>query len=113
MNDYNHLAQNLKKYKTLKGMTMNELSDELDIPKTTLQNVMNEGNATLYTAIRISRGMGIGLDMLVSDETFSDKLFIMEQMQRAGSWLAGLPDEKRDDIAQLISKMWAIMGEQR
>lgn len=111
MKNYNYLAQNLKSYKELRKLTMKELSDELDMPKATLRNIMNEGNTTLYTAIRISNGLGISLDMLVTDKDFSDKIFIMDQVQRAGSWLSTLPANKRESIAQLMSDIWNLMGE--
>lgn len=110
MNDYNYLAQNLRKYKAVRNLTMKELSEELDVPKATIRHIMNEGNTTLHTAIRISRNIGISLDMLVSDKRFSDKLFIMDQMQRAGSWFAELSPEKRDEMSTLMSEMWAILG---
>jgi len=112
MNDYNYLAQNLRKYKSRRNLTMKELSEELDIPKATLRHIMNEGNTTLHTAIRISRNIGIGLDMLVSDKAFPDKLFIMDQIQRSGHWFAELDPDKRERIAQLISEIWQVMGDE-
>lgn len=111
MNDYNYLAQNLRKYKAVRNLTMKELSEELNVPKATLRHIMSDGNTTLHTAIRISRNIGISLDMLVSDKQFSDKLFIMDQMQRAGSWFAALPPEKSDKIASLIAEIWEVMSE--
>ena len=111
MKDYNHLAQNLRKYKELRKLTMKELSEELDIPKATLRNIMKEGNTTLYTAMRVSRGLGISLDMLVSDKQFSDKLFIMDQMQKASYWLSQLSPPEKAQMAELMSEMWAVLGE--
>lgn len=110
MKNYNYLAQNLRKYKELRKLTMKELSEELDIPKATLINIMNEGNTTLYTAIRISRALGISLDMLILDENFPDKLFIMDQMQMAGCWLSGLDPSKKAQMAELLAKMWIMLG---
>lgn len=110
MNETNHLAQNLRKYKDLRNLTMKELSEELDVPTATLRHIMNDGNTTLHTAIRISRNIGIGLDMLVSDNSFSDKIFIMDQMQRAGSWFAELSPEKKAKSARLMSEMWEVLS---
>lgn len=111
MEEYNNLARNLRSYKTTKDLTMTELSNELDIPEATLRNVMKEGNTTLHTAIRISRGLGIGLDLLINDESFTDKLFIMDQIQRAGCWLADLPPEKVEKVSALIAEIWEVMSE--
>lgn len=111
MKEYNHLAQNLKNYRAVKNLTMKEMSNELDIPEATLRNVMKEGNATLDTAIRISKGLGISMDMLVSDADLPDKLIVLKQIQWAGSWLAKLPPEKSDKIASLIAEIWEVMSE--
>lgn len=111
MKEYNHLARNLKSYKTTNNLTMKELSGELDIPEATLRNVMKEGNSTLDTAIRISKGLGISLDMLVSDADLPNKLIVLKQIQRAGSWLAELPPKKSDKIASLITEIWEVMSE--
>ena len=93
MKEHNYLARNLKNYKELRDLTTSELAEELDLPKATLKNVMNEGNTTLHTAIHISKNLGICLDMLVSDHDFADKLFIIDHMRNAGSWFSSLPAE--------------------
>lgn len=109
MNEHNYLAKNLKNYKDSKNLSIGKLAEELDISKATLKHIMNDGNTTLHTAIRISRSIGVGLDMLVSDNAFSDKVFIMEHMQRAGSWFAGLSPEKKEKSARLMSELWDIL----
>lgn len=113
MEDYNYLAQNLRRYKDLRNLTMKELSEELDIPKATLRHIMNEGNTTLHTAIRISQNIGIGLDILVNDNEFSDKIFIMDQMQRAGSWFSQLDSKKKEKMSELMSSIWALLGDSK
>lgn len=111
MEKYNHLAQNLRSYKTTNNLTMKELSGELNIPEATLRNVMKEGNATLDTVIRISSGLGINMDMLICDSDLPNKLIVLKQIQRAGSWLAELPPEKGDKISALIAEIWEVMSE--
>ena len=111
MNEHNYLAKNLKNYKESKNLSIGKLAEELDISKATLKHIMNDGNTTLHTAIRISKNIGIGLDMLVSDNAFSDKVFIMEQMQKAGSWSARLSPEKRKRMAELMSETWNLLGD--
>ncbi len=111
MEEYNHLARNLRSYKTTKDLTMKELSNELDIPEATLRNVIKEGNTTLDTVIRISKGLGISLDMLVSDADLPNKLIVLKQIKRAGCWLSELPPEKSDKIASLIAEIWEVISE--
>lgn len=102
----NYLAQNLKRYKELRQMTMKEFAGELDIPVSTLRTILREGNTTLHTAIHISRSLEVSLDMLINDRDFSDKLFILNHMQKAGAWFAGFPQEKKDNIASLMADIW-------
>lgn len=104
MDEYNHLAKNLRNYKANKGLTTKQLSNELGIPKATLRNVMKEGNTTLDTAIRISNGLGISLDMLVNDAGLPNKLIVLKQIQRTGSWLSELPQEKMIKSLRLLQK---------
>ena len=111
MKEYNRLAQNLRSYKAAKNLTTKQLSSELDIPEATLRNVMKDGNTTLDTVIRISKGLDISLDMLINDADLPDKLIVLKQIQRAGSWLAELPSEKSDKIASLIAEIWEVMSE--
>ena len=111
MKEYNHLSRNLRSYKAAKNLTTKQLSSELDIPEATLRNVMKDGNTTLDTVIRISKGLDISLDMLINDADLPDKLIVLKQIQRAGSWLAELPPEKSDKIAALIAEIWEVMSE--
>lgn len=111
MEEHNQLAKNLRVYKASRSLTMKELSRQLDVPETTLRNIMKDGNTTLHTAIRISKRLGIGLDLLVNDETFSDKLFILNQIQIAGSRLSHIPQNKKDKVSELIAEIWEVMSE--
>jgi len=49
--------------------------------------------------------------MLINDADLPDKLIVLKQIQRAGSWLAELPPEKSDKIASLIAEIWEVMSE--
>ena len=111
MKEYNHLARNLRSYKAAKNLTTKQLSSELDIPEATLRNVMKDGHTTLDTVIRISKALDISLDMLINDADLPDKLIVLKQIQKAGSWLAKLPPEKSDKIAALIAEIWEVMSE--
>ena len=109
MNEPNYLAKNLRSYKESRNLTMKELSRELDVPRATLSHIMNEGNTTLYTIRRISRNIGISMDMLINDKEFSDELFIMAQMQRAGSWFADFSPKRKAKMVELMAEMWEVM----
>lgn len=110
MKQKNLLSKNLRTYQKMRKLTLTEFSQELDLPKSTLRAVLKEGNTTLDTAIRISEGMNTGLDLLVCDEQFSDKLFVMNHMEKSGAWFSSFPEEKKSEIAALLAKVWEVMG---
>lgn len=111
MNANNHLAQNLKNYKDLMQLTTGKLALELDIPKATLKNIMNEGNTTLHTVVHISRNLNVSLDMLVNDADFADKIFIMDHMQKVGRWFSELPMKKQTEFAKLMAEIWRVLAD--
>ena len=61
-----NLGINLRNLRKARGLSMMELSSELDIPKSTLQSIMDGGQTTLYTAMHISRKLRIPLDTLTN-----------------------------------------------
>lgn len=109
MRTYNQLAQNLKAYQMSRGLTLVALSNELDMPLSTLKSVMKGGNTTLETVIHISKKLNCSLDMLIYDSTMPDNLFILHHMQRAGGWFSGLNDEAKEAIVRQILKVWEVM----
>ena len=109
MENCNLLSQNLKAYQNFRELSLYEFSRELDIPKSTLRSILKEGNATLDTAIQISKSLGISMDMLVLDKTMPDKLFILKNIEKANNRLSELPVEKKHEIASLMSKIWEVI----
>ena len=107
----NALSANLKSYQNLRNLTLSEFAAELDIPKTTLHDILNNGNATLATAIHISHALDITLDKLIHDETMPNKLFILKQIEITASWLSTFPPDKRRQIASLLSQIWRVISE--
>lgn len=59
------IAENLKCYQELYQCSQAEFAEKLGIPKSTLQSVMQDGNTTLDTLIKIQQGLHISLDELV------------------------------------------------
>lgn len=65
MQETNRLSDNLKSFQKERGSNLKEFSAELGIPKSTLQSVLQDGNTTLETLLRIQSALGISLDALV------------------------------------------------
>ena len=62
------IAENLKCYQELHKYSLAEFAGKLGVPKSTLQSVMQDGNTTLDTLIKIQQGLNISLDELVYGE---------------------------------------------
>ena len=111
MKTRNMLAQNLKAHQDLRDLTLTAFAEEIGIPKATLRTLLQDGNTTLDTAIRISVGLGIGLDKLVFDENFADEMLILRYFQRAIEWLENIPKEKRKRIAAHVAAIWTEISQ--
>lgn len=109
MENCNLLSKNLKSYQNFRELSLYEFSQELNIPKSTLRSILKEGNTTLETMIQISKALDISIDMLVLDKDMPDKLFIMKNIEKANNWLSTLSDDKKHEIASLISKIWEVI----
>ena len=60
-----NFSRNLKTIKRERGVSLSEFANELSVPKSTLQNVLRDGNTTLHTAVRIAKALGRPLDELL------------------------------------------------
>ena len=111
MKEQNHLAENLRNYMEMRKISMKEFADELDMPISTLRAVLKEGNTTLHTAMHISQRLGISIDMLISDQNLSEKLFIMNHMQKLIKWFGELSSEKQERVAALMAEIWTALDQ--
>ena len=83
MNQSNDFARSLAAICKSGNLSLVEFSRMLDVPKTTLKNIMDNGNATLSTALRIADHLNVPLSLakdrgVVIENTCS----IMEILQR-------------------------------
>ena len=109
MEKCNNLSKNLKAYQNIRNLSLMEFSKELDIPMSTLKAILKDGNTTLATAIRISNSLDIGLDMLIYDKHFPEKLFILHYIDNCNNWYSSFPDEKKDQISGLLEEFWEVI----
>lgn len=61
----NLLSSNLRAYQTAHNKSLLEFSEELGIPKSTIQSIISDGNTTLDTLIRMANALDVSLDELV------------------------------------------------
>ena len=65
MEKSNFLSENLKAYQMAHSKSLLEFSEELGIPKSTIQSIISDGNTTLDTLIRMAKALDASLDELV------------------------------------------------
>ena len=105
----NNLSSILKSYQNLRNISVAEFSKELDIPDSTLRALLKDSNTTLDTAVRISNSLGISLDNLVFDNSFSNKLFILRYMGNIINWHDSFPTDKKEKLASLMADIWEVL----
>ena len=67
MNQSNDFARSLAAICKSGNLSLVEFSRMLDVPKTTLKNIMDNGNATLSTALRIADHLNVPLSLLTGE----------------------------------------------
>lgn len=92
-----------------RNMSLTEFAKEIGIPKSTLQSILEDGNTTLDTAIRISKGLNIPLDTLLRDESTNTNFSIIQWLLKGLSWYSELPAEDQKEVLLLISKLLEVL----
>ena len=107
----NNLSENLKAYQELywKNKDAGEFSSEFHIPKSTFRSIIDSGNTTLYTAIRIADGLGITLDELVFGEAPTQSLGQMQWFLQGTDWFAKLSPEKQRSALYHMGEIMKII----
>lgn len=105
----NRLSENLKSYQLHRNKTLTEFSEELMIPKSTLQSLLKDGNTTLDTLIRIQTALGVSLDELVYGEEWVFRKIAEENILKQISWYVELPTEKQEKFRMCFNEMMALV----
>ncbi len=101
----NNLSNNLKSYQKDFGYTLSEFSNELDIPRSTLQAIMIDGNTTLATLIHIASVLNVSLDELVFGNTFPLNQTSICHILKSMSWYTNLSEDKQNSIIFHINEI--------
>ena len=57
MNNPNHFRENLQVIKEESGLSLTKFSERLEMPRSTIQSVMDDGHTSLDTACRIANAL--------------------------------------------------------
>lgn len=106
-----NLSKALKAYRAAMDLSLNELADETDIPKSTLCRVENEKGTTLDTLERISNALQTPVEVLLTGETPPEQLSATILLVRGIDKFFKLSAEEQkefighlDGLSKLLSK---------
>ena len=108
---HKNMAENLKNMRKARRLSLAEFSKELDIPKSTLQSVLADGQTSLNTAIRISEKLHISLDTLIGGTLSTEQVWIMDGLLSGVEWFSRLPPEKQKEAGEFICALIQLILE--
>ena len=109
MDKHEIFAKNLSAIKEINGQSLGEFAQEIGIPKSTLKSALETGNTTLDTAIRISDGLNVPLDELLSDELLARRLDTLQRVLQYLEWFSVLPAQDQKEVLFHLQKILEVM----
>ena len=110
-----NFANNLELIRNIRKTTLYEFSQELGIPKSTLQSLLREGNTTLDTAIRIANNLNLSVDALLENDLEPEKCDMLTMLLKSLAWFSKKSPEQRlrlkSCIEELLTEMCDCEGE--
>ncbi len=105
----NNLSDNLRAVQKARHVTQAEFARMLDMPKSTLQTVMDSGNTTLDTLINIAANLNVSLDELVFGAEQSGRQWLVEAMIHSVSWFTQQPAERQKLLCYHLNSLLDIL----
>lgn len=88
---------------------MTEFSEELDVPKSTLQDVLKDGSTSLHTAAHIAERLQIPLSTLTGEAIPAENLSPLASLLGSLEWFSALPGETQRVVASHILAILKIL----
>lgn len=93
-------AANLSAIREMRKLSIAEFSQELEVPKSTLQNILSkDGDTTLHTALLIANRLGLPLDTLTGEECSSIHPKLLLSIMTCLDCFVKLPEEDQVEVA--------------
>ena len=109
MDKCQNIANNVKKILKQQRKTMTEFSEEIGISRTTLQSIIKRKNMSLNTAIQISDGLGIPIDILAKNEHICTSFNMADIWVQCMECYATLPKEKQSKFLYHFTKCMEVL----
>lgn len=105
-----NLSAKLKALRALRGKSLEEFSEELQVSKTTLQEIESgKGNPTLVTLQLIAKNLGIPASALLGDTPDTSELLTSQLILSALSFVQSLPEERRTLVFRLFDQLVVLL----
>lgn len=105
----NNLSNNLRALQKARRVTQSEFAQALDMPKSTLQAVMLDGNTTLDTLIHLADALGVSLDELVFAEDLPERDGVVHWLLDGVRWYADQPADRQEQLRFHIEGILKIL----
>lgn len=109
------IQQNIANYITMvkaaRNISLSDFAESLDISRAALQSYLQgTGNPSVTTINHLAQKLDIDPVALVSASFEPDQLRIIRFLLENTEWLAKLPDEKRDRLAELFFEIVLMLA---
>lgn len=109
MHDTSNFRENLNALRVARHLSMEDFSRELEIPKSTLQKVLKNGETSLYTASQISNAAGIPLSILLENPISVDEFKTINGFFVLLDWFAELDPMEQHIAAKAILDILEVL----
>lgn len=109
MDQCGHFAKSLEAIRKVNNANLTEFSEELDIPKSTLQDILKDGNTSLHTALHIADRLNVPLSTLTSDAIPAENLDVLAAFLKCFDWFSRLPREEQDAAVTHIRALMELL----
>lgn len=99
MNQCHNFAKSLEMIRKIKCASMAEFSEELDVPKSTLQDILKDGNTSLHTALHIAGQLKVSLSTLTGEVIPAENFAALPALLQFLGWFDSLSAEQQAEIA--------------
>ncbi len=104
-----NFTNNLSAIQKSKKHSLSEFSKELGIARSTLQSVLEDGNTSLYTALRIADSLDVPLSSLTGEIIPMKSLDSILDLLHCLEWFRELSSKDQEDVTQHIRAIMEVL----
>ena len=108
---HENFAENLRNLRAARNKTVAEFAEELAVPKSTLQKILETGQTTLTTAIQISESIGVPLDTLTNGRLTERQMKILDGFMHQFIWYNSLTQIQREEAESCMTALIRLIEE--